>query len=239
MQSLSLHPQQDTTAWDSQRGLHSSATSQMHSPHNANQYSTYNPERDSTAQTMPAWQGQDHSYYDPYSYYGHGSYRDQEADNQGAYEAELGDDWDQLGFAAEPDYHDHGVQSQQRSSKAEPAGKTPSDQQLCSQFQVSGECPRAGSCHMAHGDLCEVCLLCGHAAALLQYLHGVVCTALLLPVMDCYVCWCCLSGIAMCIANTFLTCTLFCSCSWSSAYLQWLCRPKQASACQKVVTSAC
>ncbi|KAL3139909.1 hypothetical protein ABBQ38_004201 [Trebouxia sp. C0009 RCD-2024] len=157
MQSLSLHPQQDTTAWESEPGPHSSATSQTPSPHDANQYSTYNPERDSTAQTMSAWQGQDYSYYDPYSYYGYGSYHDQETYNQGAYESELGDDWDQLGFAAEPDYRDQGVQPQQRSGKAETARKTPSDQQLCSQFQVSGECPRGSSCHMAHGDLCQIC----------------------------------------------------------------------------------
>ena len=174
MQSLSLQPQQDTTAWDSGPGPHTSTTSQVQRQHEPSQYSTYDPERDSTAQTMSAWQGQGYSYYDPYAYSGYGDYHNQESCSQGAYESELGDDWDQLGFAAEPDYHEHGVQSQQRSGKPETACKTPSEQQLCSQYQVSGECPRGSSCHMAHGDLCEVCLLCSQAVALACVVNGVV-----------------------------------------------------------------
>lgn len=108
---------------------------------------------------MSAWHNQEYSYYDPYSYNGYGGYYDQETYAEEAHEPELGDDWDQLGFATEPDSPHHGGQSERRSSMAEAARRTPAEQQLCSQFQVSGECPRGSSCHMAHGDLCEVCLL--------------------------------------------------------------------------------
>lgn len=159
MQSLSLQLQQDTTAWDSGPGPHTSASCHTHSQPDPNQYSTYDPQRDSTAQPTSAWQSQEHSYYDPYSYNGYGGYYGQETYDQETYEPELGDDWDQLGFATEPDSDspDHGGHSQHRSGKSEMARRTPSEQQLCSQFQVSGDCPRGSSCHMAHGDLCEVC----------------------------------------------------------------------------------
>lgn len=191
LQSLNLQPQQDTTAWESGPGLHTSAIDQPHSQHDPNQYSAYDPERDSTAQATSPWQGQEYSYYDPYSHSGYGGYYDQGTYDWGAYESELGDDWDQLGFAAEPDPHDHGAQSQQHSVKAETARRMPSEQQLCSQFQVSGKCPRGSSCHMAHGALCEVCLLCSQAVAVVLGLNGVMCGAC-----------CCQSWTVVCVASS-------------------------------------
>lgn len=108
---------------------------------------------------MSAWHNQEYSYYDPYSYNGYGGYYDQETYPEEAHEPELGDDWDQLGFATEPGSPIPGGQSERHSSTSEAARRTPAEQQLCSQFQVSGECPRGSGCRMAHGDLCEVCLL--------------------------------------------------------------------------------
>ena len=156
MQSLSLQPQKDITAWDSGPGPLTSATSQANSQPD---YSTYDPQRDSTAQPMSAWQNQGYNYHDAYSYNGYGGYYDQETYAEETYAPELGDDWDQLGFALEPDSAIQGDQRQQHSGRSEAARRTPSERQLCSQFQVSGECPRGSSCHMAHGDLCEVCCL--------------------------------------------------------------------------------
>lgn len=178
MQSLSLQPQQDTTAWDSGPGSHTSATAQANSQHDSSQYSTYDPQRDSTAHPMSAWQNQGYSYDDPYCYNGYGGYYDQET-----YGPEVGDDWDQLGFASEPDSPSHGGQSQQRSGRSEAACRTPSEQQLCSQFQVSGECPRGSSCHMAHGDLCEVCCLHNQAVYAVLDTAWRLCSGLL-PVPD-------------------------------------------------------
>ena len=100
MQSLSLQPQQDTTAWDSGPGPHTSATSQANSQHDSNQYSAYDPQRDSTAQPMSVWQNQGYSYDDPYSYSGYGGYYGQEAHAEETYEPEVGDDWGQVGFVA-------------------------------------------------------------------------------------------------------------------------------------------
>lgn len=168
MQSLSLQPQQDTTAWDSGPGPHTSATSHANSRPDSNQYSTYDPQRDSTAQPMSAWQSQGYSYYDPYSYNCYGGYYDQKTYADETYEPELGDDWDQLGFASEPDSPVNGGQPEQGSSRSGAAHRTPSKQQLCSHFQVSGECPRGSSCHMAHGEMCEVC--CLHNQPCLQFM---------------------------------------------------------------------
>ena len=154
VQALSLQPQCDSTAWDSGPGLHTSSTSHDHSQHNPNQDSMYEPQRDGTAQPMSAWHTEQYGYHDssPYTSYGeYGEYYDQET-----YEPELGDDWDQLGFAAEPHSPQSEGQDQPGSGKAQAAGRKPADQQLCSQFQVSGDCPRGSNCHMAHGDLCQV-----------------------------------------------------------------------------------
>ena len=167
MQSLSLQPQQDTTAWDSGPGPHTSATSQASSQPDFNQYSTYDRQRDSTAQPMSAWQNRDDSYYDPYSLSGYGNYYGQETYAEETCEPELGDDWDQLGFASEPNSPINDGQPQRGSARSGTARRTPSEQQLCSQFQVSGECPRGSSCHMAHGELCEV--RCLHNQPCLQF----------------------------------------------------------------------
>ena len=108
---------------------------------------------------MSAWQHHGYSYHEPYSYNGYEGYYDQDTYAEETYEPELGDDWDQLGFASEPDAPIHGGQGQQRLGRCDAAQRTPCEQQLCSHFQVSGECPRGSSCHLAHGDLCEVCRL--------------------------------------------------------------------------------
>ena len=159
MQSLSLNPSQDSTAWDSGPGAHTSAASTQEQHPDSNQYSDYDPNRDSTAQPISAWQNQNYGYYDPsaYVYNDYVEYYDEEA-----YGPEAGDDWDQLGFAAEPEcmQHPENEYSEAASDKKPASQRTPSEQALCSQYQVSGDCPRGTSCHMAHGDLCQVNAYC-------------------------------------------------------------------------------
>jgi len=169
MQSLSLDRSQDSTAWDSGPGARTSAasTQEQHADKSldtfqfgdSNQYSDYDPNRDSTAQPMSAWQNQNYGYYDPsaYGYNDYGEYYDEEA-----YCPEAGDDWDQLGFAAEPECTQHPENEYcEAASDKKPAGRRkPSEQALCSQYQVSGDCPRGTDCHMTHGDLCQVSAYC-------------------------------------------------------------------------------
>jgi len=154
MQSLSLNRSQDSTAWDSGRGAHTSAASTQEQYPDSNQYSDYDPNRDSTAQPMSAWQNQNYGYYDPSAY---GEYYDEDA-----YGPEAGDDWDQLGFAAEPEctQHPKNEYCEVASDKKPTSRRRPSEQALCSQYQVSGDCPRGADCHMAHGDVCQVSAYC-------------------------------------------------------------------------------
>ena len=156
MQSLSLNPHHDSPAWDSGPGAHTSAASTTDQQHpDTNQYSAYDYQRDSTTQPISAWQTQEYGYgyYDPSAYEGYEEVQDQEW-----YGPEAGDDWDQLGFAAEPECQQQadGQAMQSEQHKAQIGHRKPSEQPLCSQFQVSGDCPRGAHCHMAHGDLCEV-----------------------------------------------------------------------------------
>ncbi|KAA6423818.1 MAG: E3 ubiquitin- ligase makorin-like [Trebouxia sp. A1-2] len=156
MQSLSLNRLQDSTAWDSGPGTYTStASTQEHHP-GSNRNSDYDTNRDSTAQPMSAWQNQTYGYYDP-SAYGYSDYG--EYFGEDAYGPEAGDDWDQLGFAAEQEctQHPENEYSEAASDKKPASRRTPSEQALCSQYQVSGHCPRGTDCHMAHGDLCQIC----------------------------------------------------------------------------------
>lgn len=159
MQSLSLNRLQDSTAWDSGPGTYTStASTQEHHP-GSNRNSDYDTNRDSTAQPMSAWQNQTYGYYDP-SAYGYSDYG--EYFGEDAYGPEAGDDWDQLGFAAEQEctQHPENEYSEAASDKKPASRRTPSEQALCSQYQVSGHCPRGTDCHMAHGDLCQVSAYC-------------------------------------------------------------------------------
>ncbi|DBB06638.1 TPA: hypothetical protein ACH3X1_012157 [Trebouxia sp. C0004] len=135
MQSLSLNPSQGSTAWDSGRGAHTSAASTQEQHPDSNQYSNYDPNRDSTAQPMSAWQS--YGYYDPstYGYNEYGEYYD-----KNAYGSEAGDDWDQLGIAAEPEctQHPENELSKAASDKKPPKQRRPSEQALCSQYQICG-----------------------------------------------------------------------------------------------------
>ena len=160
MQSLSLNSHSDSSSRDIGPGPHNSAGSQPQNQHDPNQYSTYDSYRDSTAQPANAWQHQQYVDYDPYYYSSYGEYYNQDPE-----EAQLGDDWDQLGFAAGSASPQHDSLSPRNSAKPQTAGRKPSEQQLCSHFQVSGECPRDSACHLAHGDLCEV------SFAVIRHLH--------------------------------------------------------------------
>ena len=153
MQSLSLKPSQDSTAQESGPGTDMAVSTQEQHLHS--QHSVYDPSRDSTAQPMSAWQNQHYTYYDPsaYQYDDYGEYYDEELHG-----LEAGDDWDQLGFAAESDSMQHrgDEQSQSALERKQASRRKPSEQALCSQYQVSGDCPRGAECHMAHGALCQV-----------------------------------------------------------------------------------
>ncbi|KAL0031746.1 hypothetical protein WJX79_004901 [Trebouxia sp. C0005] len=94
---------------------------------------------------------------DTHQSYGYSDYG--EYFGEDAYGPEAGDDWDQLGFAAEQEctQHPENEYSEAASDKKPASRRTPSEQALCSQYQVSGHCPRGTDCHMAHGDLCQIC----------------------------------------------------------------------------------
>lgn len=154
MQSLSLHQPEDSTAWDSGPGAHSTAASSHEHQHSQyidhNLHSAYEPHRDSTAHPASVWQNQEYEYYDPTAYGAYGEYCAEES-----YGQEAGDDWDQLGFAAQPESLQQ-AGSTPASDKLTTPRRKPSEQALCSQFQVSGDCPHGAQCHMAHGELCQV-----------------------------------------------------------------------------------
>ena len=135
----------------------------------ATQTTEYDYSRDTSAQPINAWFGQDPPYHNGY-YYGHGNEQEYYDPNDyqyeyGTYDSKNADNadytWEQhaVPSMSHDDRADVGCVGHADLSEGHDGHISPADDPagLCSQYLASGQCAKA-KCRLVHGNLCEVCL---------------------------------------------------------------------------------